>query len=198
MNNVGHIHLPAHANRIKYKVLFWGEPGGLSSWRRHQLETFFTLLAICVGKSPVMVNSLHKDQGRGPFMFSLICTWINSGINNRESGDLRRHRANYDVTVLPPIIVITWQISLPVCCSGSIQMALPLTHHYLKQLWYPRQTLICVSRPQWVKPLCCLGPNILGAVSIRKTVLPGMAIPMLKIRRPNGRLIFNMEIAIRR
>ena len=40
--------------------------------------------------------------------------------------------------------------------------------------------------------------NILGAVSIRKTVLPGMAIPMLKIRRPNGRLIFNMENAIRR
>ena len=37
-----------------------------------------------------------------------------------------------------------------------------------------------------------------GAVSIRETVLPGMAIPMLKIRRPNGRLIFNMEIAIRR
>ena len=37
-----------------------------------------------------------------------------------------------------------------------------------------------------------------GAVSIRKTVLPGMAIPILKIRRPNGRLIFNMEIAIRR
>ena len=40
--------------------------------------------------------------------------------------------------------------------------------------------------------------GIQGAVSIRKTVLPGMAIPMLKIRRPNGRLIFNMEIAIRR
>ena len=38
----------------------------------------------------------------------------------------------------------------------------------------------------------------LGAVSIRKMVLPGMAIPMLKIRRPNGRLIFNMEITIRR
>ena len=40
--------------------------------------------------------------------------------------------------------------------------------------------------------------NDLVAVSIRKTVLPGMATPMLKIRRPNGRLIFNMEIAIRR
>ena len=40
--------------------------------------------------------------------------------------------------------------------------------------------------------------RMLGAVSIKKTVLPGMAIPMLKIRRPNGRLIFNMEITIRR
>ena len=37
-----------------------------------------------------------------------------------------------------------------------------------------------------------------GAVSIRKTVLPGMAIPMLKIRRPNGRLIFNIGITIPR
>ena len=36
----------------------------------------------------------------------------------------------------------------------------------------------------------------LGAVSIRKTVLLGMAIPMLKIRRPTGRLIFNMGIPI--
>ena len=39
---------------------------------------------------------------------------------------------------------------------------------------------------------------VLGAVSIRKTVLPGMAIPMLKIRRPNGCLIFNIGIAIPR
>ena len=43
-----------------------------------------------------------------------------------------------------------------------------------------------------------MGRKNQGAVSIRKTVLPGMAIPMLKIRRPNGRLIFNMKIAIRR
>ena len=59
---------------------------------------------------------------------------------------------------------------------------------------------------RWMKPHswgCATLPKkslawSLGAVSIRKTVLPGMAIPMLKIRRPNGRLIFNMEIAIRR
>ena len=54
----------------------------------------------------------------------------------------------------------------------------------------------------WVLPTKCQSDgkccSVLGAVSIRKTVLPGMAIPMFKIRRPNGRLIFNMEIAIRR
>ena len=50
----------------------------------------------------------------------------------------------------------------------------------------------------WMLYVKTVAVDCQGAVSIRKTVLPGMAIPMLKIRRPNGRLIFNMEIAIRR
>ena len=39
------------------------------------------------------VNSPHKAQWRGALMFSLICVWINGGVNNREAGDLRRYRA---------------------------------------------------------------------------------------------------------
>ena len=54
------------------------------------------------------------------------------------------------------------------------------------------------ERWQWRQLDSMLPMCHLGAVSIRKTVLPGMAIPMLKIRRPNGRLIFNMEIVIHR
>ena len=42
----------------------------------------------------------HKCQWRGALKFSLICTWINSWVNNREAGDLRRHRAHYEVTVM--------------------------------------------------------------------------------------------------
>ena len=34
------------------------------------------------------------------FIFSLICAWTKSWINNRNAGDLRRHRAHYDVTVM--------------------------------------------------------------------------------------------------
>ena len=44
------------------------------------------------------VNSPHKGQWRGALMFSLIYAWINDWINNREAGDLRRHR--YDVIVM--------------------------------------------------------------------------------------------------
>ena len=54
-------------------------------------------------RSPV--TSPHKDQRRGALMFSLICTWINGWVNNREAGDLRRHRAHYDVTVIVPWFV---------------------------------------------------------------------------------------------
>ena len=46
------------------------------------------------------VNSPHKGQWRGALMFSLICAWINYWVNNGDAGDLRRHRAHYDVTVM--------------------------------------------------------------------------------------------------
>ena len=42
-----------------------------------------------IHRSPV--NSPHKDQWCGAFIFSLICAWIYRWVNNREAGDLRRH-----------------------------------------------------------------------------------------------------------
>ena len=51
-----------------------------------------------IHRSPV--NSPHKGQWRGASMFSLICVWTNSWANNEDAGDLRRHRAHYDVIVI--------------------------------------------------------------------------------------------------
>ena len=48
-----------------------------------------------IHRSPV--NFPRKGQWRGALMFSLICAWING---YREAGDLRRHRAHYDVIVM--------------------------------------------------------------------------------------------------
>ena len=58
------------------------------------METVSALLAICA------VNSPHKGQWRGALMLSLIWTRINGWVNNPEAGDLRRHRAHYDVIVM--------------------------------------------------------------------------------------------------
>ena len=49
-------------------------------------------------RSPV--DSPHKGQWCGALMFSLICAWTNGWANNRDAGDLRCHRAHYDVPVM--------------------------------------------------------------------------------------------------
>ena len=46
------------------------------------------------------VNFPHKGQWRGALVFSLIGARINDWVNNREAGDLRRHRGHYDVRVM--------------------------------------------------------------------------------------------------
>ena len=76
------------------------------SWWRHQMETFSALLALCAGIHRSPVNSPHKGQWRGALMFSLICVWINAWANNRETGDLRRHRAHYDAIVKLSVRVV--------------------------------------------------------------------------------------------
>ena len=60
------------------------------TWWRHQMETFSALLAICAGNSPsfdVFYDLRLNKRIKG---------WVNNG----EAGDLRRHRAHYDVIVM--------------------------------------------------------------------------------------------------
>ena len=60
-----------------------------------------------IHRSPV--NSPHKGQWRGALIFSLFYVWINGSVNNREAGDLRRHRAHYDAIVMPTCFQNHWQ-----------------------------------------------------------------------------------------
>ena len=43
---------------------------------------------------------VNSPQWRGALMFSLIWSWINGWVNNREAGGLRCHLAHYDVIVM--------------------------------------------------------------------------------------------------
>ena len=88
----------------------WG-----SLWR-HQMEKFSALLTLCVGNSPVIGEFPAQSQRYGTLMLSLICARINGWVNNREAGDLRHHRAHYDVIVM----VLTYGY-LP-GCSGLVMI----------------------------------------------------------------------------
>ena len=85
-----------------------------------------------IHRSPV--NSPHKGQWRGALMFSLICARINCWVNTGEAGDVRRHRAHYDV------IVMCWLIhgvtSVSQCPSGLFESCVrKLLHPVWMTLW---------------------------------------------------------------
>ena len=92
----------------------------LTSWWLHQIETFSTLLAHCGGIHRSPVNSPHKGQWRGALMFSLLCAWTNGWVNNWNAGDLRRHRARCDVTLMIPDIRRQGYAISMVAASASI------------------------------------------------------------------------------
>ena len=64
------------------------------------------------------IHRSHKGQWRGALMLSLICAWINVWVNNRETGDLRRHRAHYDVIVMMTHGNIHWK---PGSCDDNLR-----------------------------------------------------------------------------
>ena len=61
----------------------------------YQMETF----------SALPVNSPHKGKWCGA-LFSLICSWLNTWVNNDEAGDLRRYRTHHDVIAMVEIFLI--------------------------------------------------------------------------------------------
>ena len=58
------------------------------------------LLAFVRGNHRSPVNSPHKGRWRRALMISLIWFWTNGWLNNRNAGDVRRHRTHYDVTIM--------------------------------------------------------------------------------------------------
>ena len=70
----------------------WNLPVGLcicfEPWWRHQMETFFALLAFVWGIIRSPVNSPHKGQWLG----ALKCAWSNSWAKSGDAGDLRLSR----------------------------------------------------------------------------------------------------------
>ena len=91
------------------------------------METFSALLAIWTGIRRLPVNSPHKGQRRRALMFSFISAWRNGWVNNREAGDLRRHRAHYYVNIMLNFLVSSCSFPCAIYWSQVSKMKIAST-----------------------------------------------------------------------
>ena len=75
-----------------------------------------------IHRSPV--NSPHRGQWRGALMFSLIYDRINGWVSNHGAGDLRFHRAHYDVIVMNIESQSSAWLSAAICYSCAADACL--------------------------------------------------------------------------
>ena len=110
-------------------------------------------------------------------MFPLICVWINGWVNYRDAGDLRHHRAHYDVTVIFIIVIKAFSlihscylvVNLPLvkysamtCCwrGGGLSNCRAIAKVYTRILRIRDFTRSCDKtsarlvnrRPEWLSP----------------------------------------------
>ena len=76
--------------RIWYRAMMTSSNGNIFRVTGH----------VCWEFTGSQVISPHKGQWPGALMFYLISVLINSWVDNREAGHLRRYRAHYDVAVM--------------------------------------------------------------------------------------------------
>ena len=82
-----------------------------------------------IHRSPV--NFPHKGQWCRALMFSLICTWTNSSVNNRwYTGDLRCHSAHYEVIVMKSKILVCPMVVT--ICGWLVRPSQPWVVHLSK------------------------------------------------------------------
>ena len=109
---------------VRPSYLYIGNSWTGNTWWRHQMETFDASLAFCAGNWPVTGEIPARRPVTQSFGVSLICAWKSGWVNNRDAGDLRRHRAHYNVIVMMVLSywnspLISRYITIPRECQKS-------------------------------------------------------------------------------
>ena len=143
-----------HVTGAPVITMHFGTQNGLQcTWWRHQMEKISTLLAICAGNSPVIGEFPAQRPVMLSLMFSLICPWINGWVNNREAGDWRRQRAQYDV------IAMDLYHQIPVYTAMILHLFRwwHLSNHHQAISWIKDDilylTILALLKPQWNQTL---------------------------------------------
>ena len=101
-----------------------------------------------IHRSPM--DSPHKGKWRGALVF--FCAWINAWVNNREVGDLGRHRTHYDVIVRSPRSRATSNISVDDLNQNrnSISKCMIDVQHICSKFVFPfGETAILNKKDKW-------------------------------------------------
>ena len=84
----------------------------LSTWWRHQMETFFALRAVCAGIHRSQVNSPHRRQWRGALTFSLIYN-LNKRMSKQSWGwwfETPSHSLCNDIKISVIVTYLIWRV----------------------------------------------------------------------------------------
>ena len=119
---------------------------------RHQMETFPPYWPFVRGIHWSPVDSPHTGQWRGALMFSLMQTWTNLWVNNRDADDLRRHGVVVTSLQLPNIAsTAVMQISVTMTClqdPSNTSSALP------SRMWKLGVQLMYSHKREIIKTVC--------------------------------------------
>ena len=132
------------------------------------------------------VRAIHRSPVTGEFpsqmpktrsfnFFFLICDRINDRVNNREVGDLRRHRAHYDVTVMSSLSA-TQTSHLGATCIQSL-----LWSHYLNALGHTTGYRTWVDSCEFILNMYFIYSRMHAAFSIMQSVTQLHVTPMIWI-----------------
>ena len=78
----------------------------------NQMETFSTSLALSEGNPAVTGGFPSQRQVTRSFGAFFELRWTNGRANNQDPGDLRRHRAHYDVPVMHFLVGLDNKVEL--------------------------------------------------------------------------------------
>ena len=110
---VDNVTLQHHCKQANAIIIVKGEISSLLAYMMTSSKgNISALLAICAGNSPVTVEfPAKRPVTRSIDVFFDLCL-NNSRVNNREAGNLRHHRAHYDVTEFRFGLKYNWTCAL--------------------------------------------------------------------------------------
>ena len=124
-------HFSSRWDVTQIQMLWWGSHKIFKSMMTSPNGKNFPVTGPLYGEfTGKRVYSPHKGKWRGALMFYLICAWINGWVNNREAGDLRRHRSHYDVIVMICVFHISHK---NIAINSSVLKIMTIRHG--RDLW---------------------------------------------------------------